>query len=69
MVGFILWTWAYAMVGIEIVFTFLRMKAQEEETAYEPEPVEDTTGQVRRLMAKRPGRPGHVDLTETDLRK
>lgn len=66
MLGFAMWTGAYAMVGFEIVRLYVRMKKQESKTAFEPEPVEDTTGQVRRLRAKRPC---HVDLTETDLRK
>ena len=66
MLGFIMWTGAYAAMGLEIVRIFERIFAQDRRTAFEPEQVEDTTGQVRRLRAKRPG---HIDLTETDLRK
>lgn len=66
MLGFAMWTGAYMLIGAEAVRIFLRMQEQNSETAFEPEPVEDTTGQVRRLRAKRPC---HVDLTETDLRK
>lgn len=65
MFGFILWTAAYAAAGLEVVRIFSRMQEQDEE-AFEPELVEDTAGQVRRLRAKRPG---HIDLAETDLRK
>jgi len=65
MFGFILWTAAYAAAGLEVVRIFSRMQEQDE-AAFEPEPVEDSTGQVRRLRATRPG---HIDLTETDLRK
>ena len=65
MFGFILWTAAYAAAGLEVVRIFSRMQEQDE-AAFEPEPVEDSTGQVRRLRATRPG---HIDLAETDLRR
>lgn len=66
MLGFIMWTGAYAAMGLEIVRICERIFAQDRRTAFEPEQVEDTAGQVRRLKATRPG---HIDLTETDLRK
>ena len=66
MLGFAMWTGAYMLIGAEAVRIFLRMQEQNSETAFEPEQDEDTTVQVRRLRAKRPG---HIDLTETDLRK
>ena len=66
MLGFALWTGAYAMVGVEIVRIFSRMQAQDGEAAFEPEHVEEDVRPVRRLRARRPG---HIDLTETDLRK
>lgn len=66
MLGFLMWTGAYAMLGAEVVRIFRRMQEQEIQTAFEPEPADDSAGQVRRLRAKRPG---HIDLTETDLRK
>lgn len=66
MLGFAMWTGAYMLIGAEAVRIFLRMQDQNSETAFEPEQADDTTVQVRRLRAKRPG---HIDLTETDLRK
>lgn len=66
MLGFAMWTGAYLLIGAEAVRIFLRMQEQNSETAFEPEQDDDTTVQVRRLRAKRPG---HIDLTETDLRK
>lgn len=66
MLGFAMWTGAYMLIGAEAVRIFLRMQEQNSETAFEPEQDDDTTVQVRRLRAKRPG---HIDLTETDLRK
>ena len=65
MLGFAMWTGAYAMVGFEIVRLYVRMKKQESNTAFEPEHVEEDVRPVRRLRAKKPG---HIDLTETDLR-
>ena len=61
---FVLWTVLYAAASI--VFVRLYCLIREPVTAFEPEQVEDTTGQVRRLRARRPG---HIDLTETDLRR
>ena len=61
---FVLWTVLYAAASI--VFVRLYCLIREPVTAFEPEQVEDTHGQVRRLRARRPG---HIDLTETDLRR
>lgn len=65
MLGFAMWTGAYFMLGLEVVRIFLQMQEQETSAAFETEQAEEA-GQVRRIRACRPG---HIDLTETDLRK
>lgn len=66
MLGFVMWSAAYAAAGFEIVRIFSRMhQAEEQAAAFEPErPAAGAS--VRRIRASRPG---HIDLTETDLRK
>lgn len=65
MLGFAMWTGAYFMLGLEVVRIFLQMQEQETSAAFEPEQAKEA-GPVRRI---RTWKPGHIDLTETDLRK
>lgn len=61
---FILWSVIYAAASV--VFVRLYCLIREPVTAFEPEQIQETSGQVRVLRAHRPR---HIDLTETDLRK